>query len=351
MKMNSNLYKLTRIFPEEDRKKFLRLDMNENPEGLPVEFVESVLKKVTPEFLAQYPEAGILMKQLAEYHNLSIGNFCITDGSEMAIKHIFEVFDTEGSNVVTVNPSFAMYSVFADMYGLENRKVDINDDFSFPFTEYLSMIDKNTSLVILVSPNNPVGGVLQLGDVEKIIKKAVSVDAMVIIDEAYHYFCDLSCIDFIKKYPNVIVLRTFSKLLSLASCRIGYAISTPENCEHINLVRPSFEANAIGILFASELLKYPDIIKRLIDIEKDGRQYLLNYLEKKKYSYYYGDGNFVLIKTNISPAKVSEAMRENKILIKTYSSSNLLQDYVRVSTGSYNSMRQFTEVLEKIDCR
>lgn len=351
MKINSKLCKVTRVFPEENRESFLRLDMNENPEGLPVEFVELVLKKITPGFLARYPEASILIKQLAEYHGLSRENFCVTDGSEMAIKHIFEVFATEGSNVVTVNPSFAMYSVFADMYGVNNRKVDINEDFSFPLKEYLSMIDENTSLVILLSPNNPIGGVLTLDDVEKIIKKAALVDSMVIIDEAYHYFCDISCIDFIKKYSNVIILRTFSKMFSLAGCRIGYAISTSKNCEYINLVRPSFEANSFGILFASELLKYPDVINALIDIEKEGREYLLNYLKKRGYIHYYGDGNFVLIKTNIPPATVSKMMRENKILIKTYSSSKLLNDYVRVSTGSYDSMRKFTDVLEKIDCR
>ena len=131
-KINQGIKELVRIFPEGGRKAYLRLDMNENPEGIPKDFVEEVKEQITPEFLATYPEPQEMTAALAEYHHISEDCFALSDGSEMAIKHVFEVFAVPGSNVVTVTPSFAMYGVFCSMYGVEHRAVAIGEDFRFP---------------------------------------------------------------------------------------------------------------------------------------------------------------------------------------------------------------------------
>ena len=342
VKINPVLETLTRVFPEGGRGDFLRLDMNENPEGLPVDFVEEVCAKITPAFLATYPEPDGFLAALAAYHHLPENRFSLTDGSEMAIKHVFEVFALPGTQVVTVAPSFAMYEVYCAMFGVTHRGVPIGEDLAFPTEDFLAAIGQDTSIVVLLSPNNPAGGVLSRSAVERIIKKAAEHDAVVVIDEAYHYFCEVSYLELAERYDNVVVLRTFSKLFSLAGLRLGYAVSRPEIVAYLNRMRPTFEANSVALLFGEALLRRPDIIKALIQTEKEGRLYLMEALTRAGYEPRHDHGgNFVLMKPKKCSREVEAALKERKILVKTYGDKNLLRDYIRISTGSRRVMEKF----------
>lgn len=350
VKVNPVLERLQRIFPEGVRGDFLRLDMNENPEGLPENFVAEVRAKITPAFLATYPETDALLVALSAYHHLPMDRFSLTDGSEMAIKHVFEVFALPGTQVVTVAPSFAMYEVYCQMFGVTYQGVPIGEDLTFPTEDFLAAIGKDTSLVVLLSPNNPAGGVLPRAEVERIIRKAAEHDAVVVIDEAYHYFCEVSYLDLAKRYDNVVVLRTFSKLFSLAGLRLGYAVSRPEIVAYLNRMRPTFEANSVALLFGEALLRRPDIIEALIQTEKEGRLYLMEALTRAGYEPRHDHGgNFILVKPKKRPREVEAALKERKILIKTYGENHLLRDYIRISTGSQCVMEIFMVAFLAVD--
>lgn len=114
--------------------------------------------------------------------------------------------------------------------------------------------------------------------VAKVIAKAKSVGAVVIIDEAYHYFYDKTFLNYVKRNDNVIILRTFSKLFSIAACRLGVIISTPEIINYVRNAKLTFDVNAVALLFGEKLLEHPDIIRNLIEIEKKERNmFLQNY--------------------------------------------------------------------------
>lgn len=350
VKINPVLKILTRVFPEGGRGDFLRLDMNENPEGLPADFVAEVCAKITPAFLATYPEPDGLLAALAAHHHLPEDRFSLTDGSEMAIKHVFEVFALPGTQVVTVAPSFAMYEVYCVMFGVTHRGVPIGEDLAFPTEDFLAAIGQDTSIVVLLSPNNPAGGVLPRSVVERIIKKAAEHDAVVVIDEAYHYFCEVSYLELVERYDNVVVLRTFSKLFSLAGLRLGYAVSRPEIVDYLNRVRPTFETNSVALLFGEALLRRPDIIESLIQTEKEGRLYLMGALARAGYEPRHDHGgNFVLVKPRKQPKEIEAALKERKILVKTYGNKHLLRDYIRISTGSRRVMEKFVAAFFDID--
>ena len=352
VKINPVLEKLTRVFPEGGRGDFLRLDMNENPEGLPADFVAEIRAKITPAFLATYPEPDRLLAALAAYHHLPEDRFSLTDGSEMAIKHVFEVFALPGTQVVTVTPSFAMYEVYCEMFGVTHQGVPLGEDLAFPTEAFLGAIGQDTSLVVLLSPNNPAGGLLPRDEVERIIRKAAEHDAVVVIDEAYHYFCEVSYLELVERYDNVVVLRTFSKLFSLAGLRLGYAVSRPEIVDYLNRMRPTFEANSVALLFGEALLRRPDIIKALIQTEKEGRLYLMGALARAGYEPRHDHGgNFVLVKPKKCSREVEAALKERKILVKTYGNKHLLRDYIRISTGSRRVMEKFVAAFLDIDQR
>ena len=276
----------------------------------------------------------------------------MTDGSEMAIKHVFEVFALPGTQVVTVTPSFAMYEVYCEMFGVTHQGVPLGEDLAFPTEAFLGAIGQDTSLVVLLSPNNPAGGLLPRDEVERIIRKAAEHDAVVVIDEAYHYFCEVSYLDLAERYDNVVVLRTFSKLFSLAGLRLGYAVSRPEIVTYLNRMRPTFEANSVALLFGEALLRRLDIIEALIETEKEGRLYLMEALTRAGYGPRHDHGgNFVLVKPEKCPREVEAALKERKILVKTYGDKHLLRDYIRISTGSRRAMEKFVAAFLDIDQR
>lgn len=346
--VNPFIEKLVRIYPEGNRSGYLRLDMNENPEGLPEIFIEKCKKYITADFVSSYPNRESLVRTLSKYHNLSENMFCITDGSEMAIKYIYEVFGEKGKKVVTVNPTFEMYDVYCNMFGLKHITYDISENFEINNDDLIKLIDEDTSLVCLLNPNNPVGGSYSNEDIVKIIEKARTCNAIVVIDEAYHYFCNSTSIDIINSYDNVIILRTFSKLFSLASCRIGYAIACSKIADLLNKVRPTFDTNSFALLFAEMALKDNNLKDELIKIEKEGRLYLIEKLKEYNYKYYYGEGNYIFIKPHCNTNDLVNKFYENKILVKTYS-KGILKDYIRINTGSILAMKKFFNAFILLD--
>lgn len=243
-----------------------------------------------------------------------------------------------------------MYGVYCNMFGLKHKKIAVPKDFISPVEEIVNAIDDNVSIVVLLNPNNPIGDPYSKEDVIKIIEKARKYDAMVVIDEAYYYFHKISFLDLINQYDNIIVLRTFSKIFSLAGCRIGYVISNGEVIKYLDKVRPSFDTNSLALKFATLLLKKERLINDLIAIEAKGREYLINQLKIYEYDYYYNGGNYVFIKLkNSSPERLSNDLKEKeKMLIKTYS-YDILNEYIRVSTGDIQIMECFVKALLKYD--
>jgi histidinol-phosphate aminotransferase len=346
--VNPNIRDVVRIFPPQKRYGYLRLDMNENPEGLPKAFVDDVLKEFTPEFLATYPEPDVFIEKYADFVKVKPENICITNGSDAAIRYAFEVFAAPGSSVVTVTPSFEMYWVNCSMLGLVHKPVEYSSDFTISVDAILNTIDETTDIVALLNPNNPVGPNFTVEEVTKVIEKAKEVGAVVIFDEAYHYFCKSTFMDLINTYDNVMIFRTFSKLFSIAACRLGIVISNPEITNYLRKARPSFEVNALALKFAEKILDTPSVFDELMVASSSGREYLINSLEQNRYEYYPQSGNFIFIKPHMDARLLEERLKERKILIKTYGNA-LLKDYIRINTGSPAVMEEFMKALLEVD--
>lgn len=263
--VNENIKNTVRVFPRQKRYNCLRYDMNENPEGLPKDFVDSVLKEITPEFLAIYPEPDKFLNKYANFIGAQYENVVATNGSDMAIRYILETFGEAGKSVVTVSPSFEMYWVNCNILGLKHKPVAYNDDLTINIENIINAIDLDTR-VVLLNPNNPVGNVYTEEEFRLVLKRTQEVGAILVVDEAYHYFYKNTFIDYALKEPNVIVLRTFSKMFSIAACRLGVAISNPQIIDYIKRGKLTFDVNSIALLFGERLLDHPEVYKELIQI-------------------------------------------------------------------------------------
>ncbi len=347
--VNEDIKNTVRVFPEQGRYGYLRYDMNENPEGLPKDFVDAVLREITPEFLSVYPEPDRFLHKYASFIHAGFDNVLATNGSDMGIRYLLETFGERGKEVLTAAPTFEMYGVNCSILGLKHISVSYEDDLSIKVDHIVNAITEDTRVVVLVNPNNPVGNVYTEDEFQLIAARAKEKGAIVVVDEAYHYFYPNTFLEYALREENVIVLRTFSKLFSLAACRIGVMVSNPRIIQYIKNARLTFDVNAVALLFAEHILDRPELVAELIDAEKEGRAYIRDELEKNGYECRPCEGNYILVKPNLPARKAARILKEQKkILVHTFS-NELLKEYLRISTGSVRAMRIFLEAFLEID--
>lgn len=346
--INPFIEKTVRVFPPQGRYGKLRYDMNENPEGLPEEFVDLVLKEITPEFLAIYPEPDRFLRKYADFVGVEFDNLMCTNGSDMAIRYLLETFGEVGKEVVTVAPSFEMYWVNCNILGYKHVPVAYEPDLTLKIENVVAAINENTRIVVLLNPNNPVGNVYSVEEFELVRKRAEEVGALVVVDEAYHYFYSKTFLKDALASSNVVVLRTFSKLMSLAAVRLGVIIGNPELIRCVRNARLTFDANSVALLFAERLMDRPDVIDGLIKTQQEGKDWLLFELDKMGYWCKDCMGNFIFIKPKHDAHEVSGRLEKMNVLVHPYGNS-LLKDFIRVSTGSKVAMEKFFKAFREAD--
>ena len=348
--LDSKIENLYRIFDQNERKDYLRLDLNENPSGLPQDFINNVLKEVDPRFVGQYPETFHFTEVLVKYLGTDISHLCLVNGSAEGIRYIIQAFTSPEGRIVGVVPSYFMFQVYSEMYGRDFVKVPYNEDLTMDVDNIISALTDDTQLLILLNPNNPMGNVYSDEEFERIMKVANEKRITVLIDEAYHYFYPGTFINYALNHEHVFVTRTFSKLFSLAGCRLGYVAGWPEGIQMVQKLCTPHNTNAFAMLFAEKILETPGVLQSLIDKFNEGRKYLVDELDSNGYVHQGEAGNFMFIKTKTDADKIVARMKlEKKILIKSYPNVGEFGTCLRVSKGEKKCMQKFVEALLDID--
>ena len=342
-----NLY---RIFDQNERKDYLRLDLNENPGGLPDRFVEDVLKDVTPQFVAQYPETAHFSDVLANFLGAKREQICLVNGSAEGIRYIIQAFTSEGGKIVGVVPSYFMFQIYSEMYGRNLVKIPYNDDLSMDINSIISELTDDTQLLILLNPNNPMGNVYSDEEFETILSVAKEKQITILIDEAYHYFYPKTFIKYALEEEHIFITRTFSKLFSMAGCRLGYVVGWAEGIKMVQNMCTPHNTNAFAMKFAESIITTPGMLDTLIDNFNEGRNYLIQVLDEHNYKHKGEAGNFLFIQPKTAANTIGERMkREKKILIKAYPGVGNLGTCLRVSIGEKKYMSCFLDALFEID--
>lgn len=342
-----NLY---RIFDQNERKDYLRLDLNENPGGLPQEFIDDALKDVTPQFVAQYPETLHFTEVLAKFLDTDISHLCLVNGSAEGIRYIIQTFTSPEGRIVGVVPSYFMFQVYSEMYGRNFVKIPYNEDLTMDVDNIIKELTDDTQLLILLNPNNPMGNVYSEKEFQKIMDVANDKQITVLIDEAYHYFYPGTFINYALNHEHVFVTRTFSKLFSMAGCRLGYVAGWPEGVKMVQKLCTPHNTNAFALRIAEKIIETPGVLQSLIDKFNEGRSWLIETLDKNGYEHKGEAGNFLFIKTRTDAQVIVDRMKsEKKILIKSYPNVGEFGTCLRVSIGEKKYMEQFMEALLQID--
>ncbi len=334
-----DLYRIK--FGEKTRKNSLRLDMNEGVIGLPKGLIKEVLSKADNDLISAYPEYCILEKKIARHNNLGLKNICLANGSDAAIKYIFDAYVSEGDRILFTDPTFAMYPIYCSMFNAVPVAIEYNTDLSFPMKKFYDSITGDIEMAIIVNPNNPTGSVLSRGELIKIIKRAHKYNVILLVDEAYFYFYPLSVIKEVRKFDNLIVLRTFSKFCGMAGLRLGYVGASARIIEDLRRVKPTFDVSSFSVLIGEKFMDAPGIINSLVKSYNRGKDYLIGKLYREGIEYRDGHANFVLIKCKDKVGEIVLALARRNILVNGNFRQSFLKDYLRVTLADKPAMEKF----------
>lgn len=333
------------------RSGYLRLDKNENIIGFPREFIDILRKQLNSEFLTTYPDIDPFYEKVANWVGCGRDNIYITAGSDAAIKAVFEVFVEPQDKVAVLSPSYAMFYVYARMFQSNPVEIYYREGLVISASEIIKTIENfKPKLLCLANPNSPTGTVLPQKDIYDIIMACSKQNCIVLLDEAYYLFYPHSAIDLIRDFPQLIIIRTFSKAFGLASSRLGFACAHKDMIVCLKKVRPMYETNAFAIKFAELILANYNLIEEYLKEVSKAKEYLENQLDAQGIHYFKSYTNFILLDLGSSGkcVQLTEALFQKKILVKTGFKAKPLKNCIRITIGSIKQMKYFLKNFKEI---
>lgn len=311
------------------------LDANENPFNAPYN---------------RYPDPmqREVKAKIGTLKNISPDKIFLGNGSDEPIDIIFRAFCEPGvDNMVTIDPTYGMYQVAADINNVEVRKVRLNEDYSFTAQKLLDSANLYTKVIFVCSPNNPTANLL---DQSEIIKLLNGFDGLVVVDEAYIDFApEGSLLPELDQHENLIVLQTFSKAWGMAGIRLGMAFADPEIIRVFNKIKYPYNINMLTQKKALELMNHFQEKEEWVKIILDERAKMVQKLFKLPFVQvvYPSDANFILVKMHDARG-IYEYLTEQKIIVRDRSKIALCDDCLRITIGSPEENRKLRKALKEL---
>lgn len=342
--LSEKLKKLTPYNPVSGDYK-IRMDANESFVTPYQEYSDLINLAVSQVALKRYPDpyAKRTCEFFARYYGTDPEYVTAGNGSDELISVICNAFTDQGSKAMVLDPDFSMYKFYLTLNNCEIITFNKNEDFTIDTDRLIRECNSNgCGLLIFSNPCNPTS----LGLVrEQVIKIITSVNALVVLDEAYMDFWDQSLITQIHEYDNVIMLRTCSKMMGLAALRVGFAIANEQLTTVIRAAKSPYNVNSYSQAAVSAMLAHPEMIKEARRKLLIGRNelYLLlkDMAQSKNITVYPTCTNFVTVAMD-NAAEVSECLKRESIIVRDF------DGYLRITTGKKAENRALFEALLKI---
>ncbi len=358
MKVGSHIEKLIPYVPgkpveELERelgiKSAVKLASNENPLG-PSKKGIAMMKKYIGS-LHRYPEGGCyyLANKLSEKINVPMENIIFGNGSNEVLEIIGRTFYEANDEIIFSQYAFIVYKLVAQALGAKYHEVPAKG-LSHDLSKMKDYINKNTKMIYLANPNNPTGTMFNKKEFEDFMS-TVPDNVIVVLDEAYREYVEEKSypdgLKYLKKYKNLIVVRTFSKIYGLAGLRVGYAVADKEIINYMNRVREPFNVNTLAQFAALGALDDVEHINKTKELTKAGLSYLYEEFKKLKIEYEKSYGNFVLIKSPIKAMDLYNKLLKEGVIVRPVGGYGL-PDYLRVSVGLMEENKKFIKAIKKV---
>ena len=333
--------------PKVDYK--IKLNQNENPYDLPEEIKSKILQEISKQNWNRYPELGSLglRKKISKELEIDSKSIMAGNGSNEIMLAIMTTLLEPGKMMLTISPTFSLYSHYGQILGAEVETIPLQKDFQFPINELiLKSSGKNVALTILCSPNNPTGNGISEDNLINILK---SSNGFVLVDEAYFDFSEQDFSNLINQFDNLIITRTFSKAFAFSFGRFGYGLANPKFVREVYKVLLPYNLGGFSEIAASIFLENKNLLNPIIFEIKQERESLYKKLKKiEKISVSPSNANFLLIEPKCESRWLFEELIKEGILVRNVSNYSGLGNHLRISIGKPEENKILIEVLKKI---
>src|ERR1700737_3351187 len=329
--------------PAEGREKKLRLDFNENTAGCSPKVIRA-LSKLSPKQLAMYPEYERFTQRLARHFGVKRAEILLANGGDDALRVFFDAFVDAGSNILICEPTFPMYRYYAEIYGAQIDVLHYGPEMEFPLEEVLLVLRNKPRVLFIANPNNPTGTLLERSGIESILQAATNT--AVVIDEAYAEFSGATVIPWIKKYPQLFVVRTFSKAAGLPALRLGAVMACTDSIALLQRAMPPFPINVAALLAADAAIRDRQTMQRYVRDVHRSRGWFEQQLKTLGVKTYPSAANFVLANFGPEGPALFQRLGRKGILLRDRT-REIGTGFVRITIGTQKEMERLVREIKR----
>jgi histidinol-phosphate aminotransferase len=363
IKFNNHIYKINPYVPgkpEEVLKRelgvenIIKMASNENPLGTSPKALEAIRKEINKSYF--YPDDTYykLKQKLAENHKVTTENIILGSGSVELIKMIASAVITKGDYALISKNSFLMYQKVIQEFAGEEYIIWINttDDYAYDINGFSKALKENDNIkiIFMANPNNPTGTYIKEKELYNFLKE-VPNNILIVLDEAYVEYVEAN--DFtsgekwLKEFPNLILLRTMSKVYGLAGLRVGYGVGDSELISGLMKVRLPFNVSRLAAVAAEAALDDYKFLQLSFDTNKKGKKYLIKELSELGFRVISSQTNFLMFIPDIEPIKLVKELEKRGIIVRPLAAFGI-KEAVRVTIGTMEQNKIFIENLKEI---
>lgn len=322
----------------------VKLNTNENPYG-PSPKALTAIEKGIGDDLRLYPDptATKLKQKIADYHNVSIEQVFVGNGSDEVLAHTFHALFQHGQPLLFPDISYSFYPVYCQLYNIESKLIPLTDDFAIDVADYR----QPNGGIIFPNPNAPTGRVLSLVDIEALLQ--ANTNSVLVVDEAYIDFGGQTAISLVNKYANLLVIQTLSKSRSLANLRIGFAIGHADLIEALTRVKDSFNSYPLdGLAIEAAVASFDDqdyFEQTCAKVIAD-RDWLAEQLGELGFKVIPSAANFVFCcHPQFDAEQVANGLREQGVIVRHFKQQRI-EHYLRISIGNKQQNQKLVAALK-----
>ncbi len=327
-------------------ERIVKLASNENPLGPSEKALHAI--QAAGARLNFYPDGGgfHLRSAIARKFQLALENIILGNGSNEIIEFLGHAFLRPGDEVLTAEYAFVVYKLMAQLFGAAARAVP-DRSFTCDVRAMAAAITPRTKLIYLANPNNPTGTMVGEAGLDWLVANVRS-DVVIVLDEAYYEFLEQppDTLKYVRERPNIILLRTFSKIQGLAGLRIGYGLANVQLIELLQKTRQPFNTNSLAQAAALASLEDEAHAEHTRQIVRAGRAFLQTELGNRGIEFVPSSANFILVKVGNGKAIFQKLLRRGMIIRAM--DEYRLPDWIRVTVGTEEQNRRFLEDFDAV---
>ncbi|EKD28657.1 MAG: Histidinol-phosphate aminotransferase [uncultured bacterium] len=332
------------------KHKTIKLSSNESLWGPCEEAINGIRRQAG--HVNYYPETQSpeLKALIASFKGVKPENIVLGNGSNEIIQFIINSYVSSSENIIVPEITFSMYQIYAEIFNAKVRIVPNGENFGIDINAIKKGITSRTKAIFIANPNNPTGKIINRMELELFLM-GIEKNILVVIDEAYADFCekelkpDLYKLVMSGKYPNLIILKTFSKAFGLAGLRLGYGIASEDIIRNLARVSQPFNINSLSSVAAIESLKKLTHYNKVVAQTIQGRKYIESVLREMDVEFIESKANFIMLYVK-ECKEFCETLGSKGVIVRDLCSFNL-PGYVRVTISDNSHNKLFLKLLKE----